>query len=112
MILNIVSDYKVVSDLENMVISANMLRLPTTHLFIASNRWESAIVEITDSVPEGTLVNLHTVCDDIKVILPDKSDEHTMRLLTELYPEIAGTIRKNYLLGKCLKGVVPNVEHN
>lgn len=110
MILNIVSKYKNVSDLETMVISSTMLRLPTTHLFIASNRWDSALVEIDPSVPEGSLCNIHTVCDDIKVVLPEQVDEYCMRLLTELFPNLAGTIRKNFLLGKNLRGVVPYVE--
>lgn len=110
MILNIVKDYKVVSDLENMVISVGMLQLPTTHLFIASNRWDSAIVEVCTSIPTGTLNNLHTVCEDIKVILPEECNEHIMRILAELFPSKAGTIRKSFLLGKNMRGVVPYVE--
>ena len=112
MILNIVSNYKVVSDLENMVVSTGMLTMPTTHLFIASNKWSSAIVEVSNKIPAGTLSNLHTVCDEIKVILPEVCTEHEMRILAELFPRKAGTIRKSFLLGKDLKGVVPCVEPN
>ena len=107
MILNITTDYRVVSDLETAIISADMLNFSTTHMFIASNVWESCIVEISDKIPAGSLKFLPGVCTDIKVKLPENVTEHQMRLLADLFPNLSGTIRKNFMLGKHLGGVVP-----
>lgn len=107
MILRISKDYVVMNDLETTVISAYMLHISTTHMFIASNTWDKCIVEIDDSIPLNSLKFISGVCSDIQVILPEKINDHCMKLLTELFPKLSGTIRKNYLMGKSLGGVVP-----
>ena len=107
MTLQILKEYKVVSDLESVVISPTMLRLPTTHLFIASNKWDEAYIELCPEIPEGSLTNLHTVCTSLTVKLPEDCNEAVMRSLAELYPDKAGSIRKAFLTGRDLREVVP-----
>lgn len=90
-------------------LSTSMLSVKSTHLFIASNSWDSMIIELDDSIPEGILRRLNTVCKDIKVKVPTKITDTTLRLLTELYPEKSGALRRVYMQGGNVKGVLTDV---
>ncbi len=90
-------------------LSTDMLRLNSTHLFIASNMWESIRIEIDGSIPRGTLRKLSTVCEDIKVSVPAHIDENILHLLTELYPSKAGVLRRTFMQGGDVKGVIRDV---
>lgn len=83
-----------------------MLSMKSTHLFIASNVWESIFIELEDSIPDGYLGNLNMICNNIKVNLPDKVTDKTVHLLTELYPDKAGALRRNYMQGRDVREVL------
>ena len=87
-------------------LSTSMLAMKATHLFIASYRWESVQLAIDDIIPIGYLRCLPLVSDNIKVSLPETITDHTMTLLTEVFPTKAGSIRRAYMTGQPLKGVL------
>lgn len=68
-----------------------------THLFIKAHSWDSIEVDLTDDIPEGSLIYLHMCTNSLKVNLPTEITSHTMRLLCEIYPELKGRIRKTFL---------------
>lgn len=87
-------------------LKTSMLQMKATHLFIASNVWESIVLDIEDTIPEGCLRSLNLVSDNIKVRLPEDVTEKTIHLLTELYPSLSGKIRRLYMCGQSVKGVL------
>lgn len=103
MTLNILKDYKVVSNLEDCIISIGMLQFPSTHLFIASNKWDKVYIEVSDEIPLGSLRFINTVTQTIEVNIPDVTTETTMRILTEIYPEKSGKLRRHQMQGLPLK---------
>ena len=87
-------------------LATHFLQLKATHLFIASYKWDYICIEIDDCIPEGYLRYLPIVCSNIQVKLPETLTEHTMALLTEVYPDKAGVIRKAYMLNQSMKGAL------
>ncbi len=83
-----------------------MLNMKSTHLFIAANSWDSISIDLLDSIPEGTLRFFHMVTENIKVSLPSDITEKTLRLLTELYPDKAGALRRVFMQGGSVKEVL------
>lgn len=104
--LNITLNYEKSFTEDQFNLATNMLTMKSTHFFIASNVWDSIYLELDDLIPEGYLANLHLVSNDIKVKLPAKITDKTLRLLTELYPDKSGTIRKNYMMGRDMSEVL------
>lgn len=90
-------------------LATHMLSVKATHMFIASNVWESIRIEIDDSIPQGVLRRINSICDDIKVSVPVGITETTLKLLTELYPEKSGALRRVYMQGGNVKGVLTDV---
>lgn len=78
----------------------NLLQDKAVHLFIASNEWELLDIKLTDDIPQDTLKYVITKCKDVKVRKCSTINKHTMHLLCELYPDKAGIIRKNFMLGR------------
>lgn len=78
-------------------LSLDMLVMRSTHLFIASNKWDEIYVELDDKIPERSLLHLPMVTQNIKVKLPDKITMETVKLLTELFPDKAGSLRKRFM---------------
>ncbi len=97
-------------DETTMHLSVSMLNMKSTHLYIASNKWETVTIDIEDSIPERSLMHIPTVADHIQVRLPEKITQTTLRLLTELFPDKAGALRKRYmtdgLIGEVLVGCI------
>lgn len=95
-------------DADNYYLDTGMLLMKSTHLFIASYKWDRIEIELDEKIPQGALRFFHMVCDDIKVILPDFLVDAHVRELAELYPERAGKIRMTYLtkhnMGEVLQG--------
>lgn len=87
-------------------LATHMLQLQTTHLFIASNSWEEVFIELDDTIPENSLLHVNLVTDNIKVKLPEVPGANTIRQLSELFPDKAGSIRKCFMLGQDMKGVL------
>lgn len=79
------------------------------HLVISSRKWEAIYIEVSEEILEGTLRYLHTKTDTIYYKIPGVMSRHQMVLLTELFPDKAGTIRASYMKGADIRGVVPTV---
>lgn len=106
MVLNIAKQYhkEHIDDTYNL--STSMLSMKATHLFIASNLWDKISIELDDTIPEGYLSCFNLVCSDIKVKLPEKVTDITLRQLVELYPNKAGALRRTFLQGRNIKEVI------
>lgn len=104
--LHIESTYNSGFDEDTYHLSTSMLKSQATHLFIASNLWESIQVDLDETIPDGYLSNLNMVCSDIRVKLPKDITESTLRALIDLYPDKRGKLRMTYLSGKSLEGVL------
>ena len=89
-------------------LATSMLAMKATHLFIASNLWESIVIELDDCIPEGYLSCFNMVCSDIKVKTPEKITDVTLRQLVELYPNKAGALRRVFLQGRNVREVIPD----
>lgn len=107
MTLKIVKDYTVVSDLDVMIISADMLRSPATHLFLASNTWDKVTVELCDAIPSDTLEYIPILSKDISVSLPESISEKNMKDLVALFPDKRGAIRRAFMAKSNMSEVVP-----
>lgn len=94
-------------DMETMVISYDMLRTPVTHMFISSNDWEAVYVEVTDDCPDEAFRYIILASTNIFVRVAEHVSEKCMRILTELFPEKAGAIRRAHLTNSDMRGVVP-----
>lgn len=106
MILEITREYDKSFSENTYKLGTYMLQMKSTHLFIASNAWEKISLELEDSIPEGYLRSLHLVCNNIKVKLPESTTEKTLHLLTELFPDKAGALRRCYMQGRDLREVL------
>lgn len=106
MTLQINKEYVVTNSLDTTVISHEMLKVTATHLFLASNKWDDAIVEVDSTIPQGALKHLHTIVNIVKVRLLCEFDENAMHVLTDLYPELSGKIRRCFLMHGNIKEVL------
>ena len=87
-------------------LGTHMLKLQSTHLFIASNNWDEIEIELDDCIPANSLLHFNMVTDTIKVRLPEEINQNTVKQLVELFPDKAGVIRKCYMTGGDLRGVL------
>lgn len=79
------------------------------HAVIASKVWDKLYIDVDEGIAEGRLRYLHTKAREIYARVPEHPSRHQMVLLTELYPELSGTIRKSFLKGDDMHGVLPFV---
>lgn len=101
-----VDDTESTVDNDTYTLKPVLLQDKAVHLFIASNEWDLLDIKLTEDIPEDILKYVVTRCKAVKVRV-DASTKHCMHLLCELYPDSAGKIRKNYMLGKnLLEGVL------
>lgn len=91
---------------DEFIISTKYLQHKGFHVYIASNHWEKLYCELDDEIPIGCLKHIRRVCDSVEVKLPFEPSKKIMMLLTELYPDKAGLIRKQYIAGKDLDEVL------
>lgn len=87
-------------------LKTSMLQMKSTHLFIASNAWESITIDVNDEIPAGSLKCIPMACSNIKVQLPETVTDKTIVLLTELYPDLAGKLRRYFMMGRSIKEVL------
>lgn len=93
-------------DGDTMTISTEYLKHKATHLYIASQTWDKLYCEVDDSIPLGCLKHIRNKAGSVEVKLPQKQTKTTMLLLTELYPEKAGLLRKQFMTGRDLEEVL------
>ena len=93
-------------DTECFRLQPHMLSLGSTHMFIASNKWDSIELNITPELRADMLKYMHTVTDSIKVTLPVDISSNTLEVLTSLFPERAGKLRKAFMCGNDVREVL------
>lgn len=98
------------------VLLSQGVRVPTanmqyniTHLALASHTWDTLYIDLEECIPEGCLKFLASKCKDILVCLPNTPSMHQLHLLIELYPTMDGTLRKAYMKGENINGLLPKV---
>lgn len=106
MILNISKDYDKSFEKDVYKMSTSMLNIKSTHLFIASYYWDTITLELNDDMILEAAKCLPLATKSIKVKLPETITDKTVLLLTSLYPDKAGAIRKAYMFGKDVKEVL------
>lgn len=74
----------------------------SVHLYLACNKWDKLIVDMSEDIPEGVLKYIIMKSSDKQVTLPAEITPKVVVLLCEMYPEKAGTIRKYAMLKKDL----------
>ena len=87
-------------------LKTSMLAMQSTHMFIASNHWEDIVVELSEDIPESSLLHFSLVSDAIHVKLPETINNTILHQLTELFPELSGKLRSLYMSGQDVKGVL------
>lgn len=88
------------------IIPVAWLSSNATHLYLASNTWDSLYIELTAQVPKGFLPYLlKKVSGEITCIIKEDS-KVVLDLLVELYPEKAPEFRKQFLCHKPLEEVL------
>lgn len=86
------------------------LNFNQAHAVIASQVWDAIYIEVAEEINESKLRFLHTKAKEIySRISASGLSRHQMVLLAELYPDLSGTIRKAFLKGDDLHGVLPFV---
>ncbi len=85
------------------------LNLNSAHAVVASQVWDECYIDVDECIQEGKLRYMHEKCRAIYARFPTTTSRHQMVLLTELYPDLTGTIRKAYLKGDDLHGILPTL---
>lgn len=95
-------------DMENDVynIARDSLKYSGVHMFIASNKWDSVHVEVTDDIPTSQLKYLPIVTDNITVTLPEKVTMDTIGILVSLFPKKSGVLRRTFMSGGNIQEVL------
>jgi len=94
------------------VVEPQHLALKLTHLVLASRQWDELFIDVVEDIPEGTLRFLPKKCNVIHVCCPEHPTLHQLHLLVELYPELDGKLRKAYMKGDTVHGLLPEMwEH-
>ena len=88
-------------------ITVDMLKFKSTHMFIASNSWDSMEILIGDNIDPEDVKYLHSVCDHIYCKLPSTINDKMVSVLCSVYPTLAGQIRMNYLMSSDLTAILP-----
>lgn len=90
-------------------VAPQFMGLNTTHLTLASQNWDTLYIDVDECIPEGSLRFLHKKCCKIRVGCQDLPSLHQLHLLVELYPELDGRLRKAYMKGEGIGGILPEM---
>lgn len=94
------------------VIKPQFLGVKMTHLTLASQTWDTLFIDVDESIPEGSLRFLPKKCNKICACCPEHPSMHQLHLLVELYPELDGKLRKAFMKGESVGGILPEMwEH-
>ena len=112
--LVITPDTSIDSVVENTYpIRPSMLKYKSTHMFIASNKWDEIEITLDPKIDSEDLRYFYKVTDRIKVNLtgdPLNTSDHDTRCLCALYPDLSGYIRQAHLYKLPLDEVNANVK--
>lgn len=79
---------------------------PKLHLFVASNKWRELIIQLVDSDSLKGIFPMLCKFEQIKVCLMEKPTQSVIHFLCKLYPQKAASIRKAYMTGKDVGGII------
>ena len=88
-------------------IESSMLKFKSTHMFIASNQWDSISIEVNDNMEPEDVKYFHNICENVYCILPKTINEKVLLLLCTIYPDKAGELRLAFMLSKDLNTILP-----
>lgn len=88
-------------------LSPKALKENGTHLFIKSHEWDELVIDLTEDIPKGCLRYVSTCAKNMKINVPGEIDAHIVQLLSEVYPDLSGKIRKTFLFGGDVRELLP-----
>lgn len=92
---------------EDYYLPAKYLEFTGVHIFIASHHWDKLKIQICEDIPANVMRYVRQAVDTIDVVdLPDTITSHIVEVLCELFPDRAGKIRRQFLLGADIKEVL------
>lgn len=91
-------------------VNAKHLLLNGTHVFLASQEWDSIYIELCEDIPSGFLSAIHKIAKNITLDIPEKQTKKVLDLLLEYYPNIKGKLRRAYQEGGDLRCIVSSAE--
>lgn len=103
---------KAVRPLSGVVIHPSHMGLNVAHLTIASQQWDTLYIEVAECIPEGSLRFIPKKCARIRPSCPNHPSLHQLHLLVELYPELDGRLRKAYMKGEGVGGILPEMREH
>ena len=106
--LNIGKDYvkELTEDVCNL--STAMLSSPAVHMFIASNSWAEIHIDVDDNIDYTLLKFFPMACRNITVSLPERCTITTVGILSSLYPDLSGKLRRAFMTGGSIEEVLEN----
>lgn len=87
-------------------LSIDSLKYAQTHMFIASNKWDSVHIQMQSNMQSEALRYIPMVTDEIEVDLPEKITMDIVGTLAALYPKKSGELRRAFMSGKDVKEVL------
>lgn len=108
--LYILREDKTLTDPSIFKVNAKHLSLTGTHVFLASQNWESAFIELCEDIPSGFLSSIGKITKNITLDIPEKQTKKILDLLLEYYPKLKGKLRRVFQEGGDLRCIVSNVE--
>ena len=110
--MNLYITKRTLSPLVGIIILPEYMGSKVTHLTLASREWDNLCIDIDEELPEGSLRFLPSKCKKISVSCPAKPSLHQIHLLAELFPKLDGKLRKAYMKGEEVNGLLPEMwEH-
>lgn len=79
---------------------------PRLHMFVASNRWDELIIQMKDTEALAGLKYLIPKFNKVTVFLFGEITVRMVQCLGELYPDKASTLRKAFMTGQDLGGIL------
>ena len=85
---------------DTMYLKPELLSDKAVNLFLASNIWDKCYEEISNTIPLGVLPYLREKCKEMCPVKFGDITEHGVDILCEMFPDRAGGIRKDHMLGR------------
>ena len=98
--LYVVSDTTGVGELGDYVITTDQFKLREYHPFLATQKWDKAVIELNDQFPLGLLSQLINAYRIIPMIKTQDISMRVMKLLCEVVPDRAVEMRSLYCKDK------------
>lgn len=104
MVLKISNDTEIAEGVVS--IPYSWLSNKSVHFYLACNKWDKLVVDLSDDIPDGVLKYIIMKSEDKEVNIKGDVTHKQCELLCEMYPEKAGAIRKAVMLKRDVRGVL------